>query len=100
MVGKISEAKPVLNLALDRIAKIDYDFSIDYMNIEFNGDEYYKNTIGVTVLNDEQCKEVVLEIDRSNAPYVITKPFHHSQEILEKRLRTAVKWGNGAIDDD
>lgn len=29
-------------------------------------------------------KEVVLKIDRSNAPYVLTKPFHNSQEIMER----------------
>ena len=84
LVGKISEAKPVLNLALDRIEKIDYDFSIDFMNIEFNGDDYYKNTIGVTVLNEAQIQEVVFKVDPSNAPYVLTKPFHHSQETVER----------------
>ena len=32
--------------------------------------------------------------------FQIDIPRYTSQEILEKRLRTAVKWGNGAIDDD
>ena len=32
--------------------------------------------------------------------FQIDIPRYSSQEILEKRLRTAVKWGNGAIDDD
>jgi predicted DNA-binding transcriptional regulator YafY len=38
----------------------------------------------VTVLNDLQLREVVFQLDRKNAPYVLTKPFHSSQEILEK----------------
>jgi len=84
LIGKISENKQVLNLALDRIVKLDYDFAIPYMDVNFNGDEYYKNTIGVTVLGDDQMMEVLLKIDRSNAPYVLTKPFHHSQEIVER----------------
>ena len=87
LVGKPNAKKnqPVVTLALDRIVSIDYDVNILYDDIGFNGDEYYKNTIGVTVLNDDQVQEVELKIDRSNAPYVLTKPFHHSQEIIEKR---------------
>ena len=27
---------------------------------------------------------IYLKIDSSNAPYVVTKPFHHSQEILQR----------------
>ncbi|MFK7776043.1 MAG: helix-turn-helix transcriptional regulator [Saprospiraceae bacterium] len=84
LVGKKNREKQLLTLALDRIEKIDFDLKTKYVQGKFDGDNYYKNTIGVTVLNDAQCKEVVLEIDRTNAPYVITKPFHHSQEILEK----------------
>ncbi len=84
LVGKKNRERQILTLALDRIEKIDFDLKTKYIQGRFNGDEYYKNTIGVTVLNDEQCKDVVLKIDRLNAPYVITKPFHHSQEILEK----------------
>ena len=84
LVGKKNREKQLLTLALDRIEGIDLDLKTKYVQGKFSGDDYYKNTIGVTVLNDEQCKEVVLEIDQSNAPYVITKPMHHSQEVLEK----------------
>src|SRR5690606_29212088 len=84
IVGRDHKAKNILTLALDRIIKIDFDFSIPCMEENFDGDEYYKNTIGVTVLNDYHLKEVLLKIDKENAPYVITKPFHHSQQVLEK----------------
>ena len=84
LVGKTSSKKPVITFALDRIISIDYDTTIPYLDENFNGDEYYKNTIGVTVLNEEHIQNIVLKVDRSNAPYVITKPFHHSQKIIEK----------------
>ena len=84
LVGKKSKHQPIQTLALDRIVKIDYELKIPYLKEDFNGDDYYKNTIGVTVLNKETPKEMVLKIDRSNAPYVLTKPFHHSQKILER----------------
>ncbi len=82
LVGKNHLQKQILTLALDRIIAIDYDLETSYINENFNGDEFYKNTIGVTVLNDTQLKEVILKIDRSNAPYIITKPLHHSQELI------------------
>ena len=86
LVGKPNAKKkqPIITLALDRIISIDFDTKIPYIKVSFNGDEYYKNTIGVTVLNNEQLQEITLKIDPKNAPYVITKPFHHSQKILEK----------------
>tara|TARA_B100000508_G_C11316506_1_gene207293 strand:- start:126 stop:548 length:423 start_codon:yes stop_codon:yes gene_type:complete len=76
--------KSIFTLALDRIVAIDYDTSMAYQDIGFNGDAYYKNTIGVTVLGEENIQTIVLKVDRSNAPYVLTKPFHHSQELLER----------------
>jgi len=51
---------------------------------DFNGDTYYENTIGVTVLNEEQLQEVIIKVDHKNAPYVLTKPFHSSQELMER----------------
>ncbi len=84
IVGNKSEREPTINLALDRIIRIDYDFSAPYLNIGFNGDDYYKHTIGVTVLNDDHLEDIRLKIDAWNAPYVITKPLHHSQQVVEK----------------
>lgn len=84
LIGKTSEKKPVATFALDRIEKVDYDLQIPYLDINFNGEEYYKNTIGVTVLAEEHVQEIHLKIDRSNAPYVLTKPLHHTQEIITR----------------
>ncbi len=84
VVGRRDEQATILTLALDRILTIDYDLSIEYEQNNFNADDYYRNTYGVTVLNDEQIKEVHLKVDAKNAPYVLTKPFHHSQQLIEK----------------
>lgn len=84
LIGKKHETKAILTLALDRIQSIDYALSITYSNDDFNGDDYYRNTIGVTVNKAEEPMEVVLRFNKMNAPYVLTKPFHHSQELLER----------------
>ncbi|MGB1041567.1 MAG: helix-turn-helix transcriptional regulator, partial [Flavobacteriales bacterium] len=84
LIGRNTKEQAIRNLALDRIVSIDYNLDIPYRNYDFDGEAYYKNTVGVTVLNDDSLKEIKLKINRANAPYVLTKPFHHSQEFVER----------------
>ena len=87
LVGKPHQRKTqsIVNLALDRILAIDFDTTLPFIEEAFDGDLYYQHTIGVTVLNDDQLQTVIFKLDSKNAPYVITKPFHQSQQILETR---------------
>lgn len=75
--------KAITTLALDRIAAIDYDTFLTYRNDDFNGDAYYKDVIGVTVSNT-RAERIQFRIDKHNAPYVITKPFHPSQRMIKE----------------
>ncbi|MGB0423456.1 MAG: helix-turn-helix transcriptional regulator [Flavobacteriales bacterium] len=84
VIGRKEGNTAILNLALDRIEAVEYDLSIAYTNQDFDGDTFYSNTIGVTVLNDSALHDVILRIDKKNAPYILTKPFHHSQELIER----------------
>lgn len=83
LVGKTKGNQPITNLALDRIEKIDYDFNIPFLEEEFNAEAYYKNIVGVTVNQGLYPMKIELWIDQMNAPYVITKPLHHSQRIIK-----------------
>ena len=83
LVGKTKGSQPIKNLALDRIEKIDYDFSIPFLEEEFNAEAYYKNIVGVTVNQGLYPMKIELWIDQMNAPYVITKPLHNSQRIIK-----------------
>ncbi|MFC4818334.1 helix-turn-helix transcriptional regulator [Flavobacterium sp. GCM10023249] len=82
LVGKKRPNLPVSNLALDRIMAIDYDFSLPYIQDNFNPEQYYKNVVGVTVNEGLRPVRIELWIDHINAPYVITKPIHHSQRLI------------------
>lgn len=86
IVGNPNTTKDkIQTLALDRILTIEYNLEIPYKKKEnFNSQDYYKNTIGVTVLNENQLYKVILKLNRENSPYVITKPLHQSQKIIEK----------------
>jgi predicted DNA-binding transcriptional regulator YafY len=72
------------NLALDRMEKIETDEKAEYIDKELDGDEYFKDIVGVTVSETMKPKNVVFFVDSSNAPYVKTKPFHKSQEIVSE----------------
>ncbi|QOG90210.1 WYL domain-containing protein [Flavobacterium columnare] len=84
VVGKKKGSQPISNLALDRIIKIDYDFSIPYLDYSFDADAYYKNVVGVTVNKGMQACVIQLWVDAYNAPYVITKPIHATQRIIQQ----------------
>jgi predicted DNA-binding transcriptional regulator YafY len=93
LIGKKNKQSDIMTLALDRIISIDYDTKIDYIDESFDGDRYYKNTIGVTVMDEKHVDRIVLEVDKLNAPYVITKPLHHSQRLIE-----TTKYGSAIIE--
>lgn len=83
LIGKGAKSRGIVNLALDRIISIDYDFTMPYVQVDFNADEFYKNVIGVTVNQGERVDNIKIWVAKHHAPYVETKPLHHSQ-IIEK----------------
>ncbi|HMJ71525.1 MAG TPA: WYL domain-containing protein [Cyclobacteriaceae bacterium] len=85
VLGRKSSKEPLVNLALDRIKGISVAQGVTYIeNPNFDADEYFKDVIGVTVNEGNRPQLVHLAIDRANAPYVITKPLHHTQKLVTK----------------
>jgi len=72
------------NLALDRMEHIEQEENGEYIERNLDGDEYFKDIVGVTVSETIKPRNVVFFVDASNAPYVKTKPFHKSQEIVSE----------------
>lgn len=72
------------NLALDRILEIHQEEKIQYFDTECDFDRYFGEVIGVTVSERQRPQNVIFKIKAKYAPYVITKPLHHSQVILEE----------------
>ncbi len=82
VVGITDYSKAIKTFALDRIQSIAYEVDIPYEKADFDPTTYYTNTYGVTVLSDKDIIDIEMKVDRINAPYVMTKPFHHSQEMI------------------
>jgi predicted DNA-binding transcriptional regulator YafY len=75
---------PLLTLALDRIQTVE-EHDEDYReNIEIDLATYYNDVLGVTKTPNQRDCEVVFWVDSKNAPYVITKPLHHTQKLLKE----------------
>jgi predicted DNA-binding transcriptional regulator YafY len=72
-----------ITLALDRMSKIVEVNTTDYIDHNIDGDSYYKDVVGVTVSNSKP-QRIEFWVDKHNAPYVITKPFHASQRIIKQ----------------
>ncbi len=85
---KTSNRSPQVNIfALDRILSVAVERTIPFKKcIDFDPAHYFDDTIGVTRLLGDKPRRVVVKIDRQQAPYVESKPFHKSQKV-EQRFR-------------
>lgn len=84
LLVKPKKSKTLLTLALDRIvdfyelANEEFDETV---NIDF--DHYFDNAIGVTKAINEREQLVIFQVSTKLAPYVVTKPLHTSQKLIE-----------------
>jgi predicted DNA-binding transcriptional regulator YafY len=84
-VGVKGKSTPVLTLALDRIQALEVIEEPVYIaNEKYNAAEFYKDVIGVSVSENLRPSNVRILVDHTNAPYVETKPLHHSQQVVER----------------
>ena len=54
--------------------------------MDFDPEHFFDDTIGVTKQISDKARRVVIKVDRQQAPYVESKPFHKSQKV-EQRFR-------------
>ncbi len=84
LLAKSRKDKVLNTLALDRMVEF-YELAnepfVDETEIDFNN--YYNNVIGVTKSVKEREQRVVFKVNKKLAPYVITKPIHFTQKVLE-----------------
>ncbi len=75
----------LMTLALDRIQSIEERDEPYRENTTIDLATYYNDCIGVTKSPGQRDSEVVFWIDNDNAPYIITKPLHHTQKLLAEK---------------
>ena len=85
---KSTNRSPQVNIfALDRIHSVKPDKDQPFMKcVDFDPEHFFDDTIGVTKQISDKARRVVIKVDRQQAPYVESKPFHKSQKV-EQRFR-------------
>lgn len=84
-----SHGNYLTNKALDRIVKFSRANTTFIPNTEVDFNEYFKDVVGVTIPEDHpEVESVVLRFDAARFPYVVNKPIHHSQIVLDEAEHT------------
>lgn len=85
LVGKKKGANQLFNLALDRIENVETNESGEYEeNTMVNFDTFYSDVIGVTKDLYDRASNICFTASRKHVPYILTKPLHHSQQLVER----------------
>lgn len=84
LFGSRAGDRKIFNLALDRIVDFHVCPDIPYKdNPEFT-DDYFDDVVGVTKHPRLKKAHIVIWAHNSQASYILTKPIHASQRLLEK----------------
>ncbi|NDW08874.1 YafY family protein [Dysgonomonas sp. 520] len=76
----------LINLALDRIHNIEIAEKERFVeNDLFDPETFFEDMVGVTKNVGMKTETVRFWVDKQNAPYVQTKPFHKSQKVVAER---------------
>ncbi|WP_316839207.1 WYL domain-containing protein [Pedobacter gandavensis] len=85
VIVKARKGTQLLTLALDRIIEfqeLPNEPYVEYKGVDF--DRYFDDLLGVTKSEKDRPHKVILKINKQNAPYILTKPLHHSQQVLKE----------------
>lgn len=85
LIAKPKKIKYLTTLALDRIVEFQELPNEKFVaNAGVDFDRYFDDLLGVTKNESDRAHKVVLHVNKYNAPYVLTKPLHHSQQVLKE----------------
>lgn len=82
--GVRKKGKLLQNLALDRILEIEVMPQEEYVkNTFFDPNTFFNDLVGVTKNSGSKAEKVGFKVSAADAPYIVTKPIHHSQRVVE-----------------
>lgn len=77
------EKSKVITFGLDRIKKLKLTKENYFKPIDFNADNYFKHSIGITS-NENQPEEIHFKIDKVGSKYIDSQPLHSSQRLIKE----------------
>ena len=83
LLGREEGQERITIYGLERIVSI-YSSNVPFIeNTQYDFSEYFEDVIGVSFTN-RLPEKIILWIDKTQAPYVETKPIHGSQRMMNK----------------
>lgn len=70
-------------LGLERILNIEPSIRPFRPNTDIDLEAYHRDVVGITRSPEDQPQRVLLEFSAQRAPYILTKPLHHSQRLAQ-----------------
>jgi predicted DNA-binding transcriptional regulator YafY len=83
LISYSMEKGKVITFGLDRISEFETTEEYFIEKIDFNQDNYFKHSIGITSF-DEKPEIIVFKIDKIGGKYLESQPIHSSQKVLKK----------------
>ena len=88
LLGKVKGVNALRIMALDRIESVEKAYGETYETLpDFHPDTFFDDVIGVTKSLQDKPTEVIFTIFGEQSQYVLTKPFHSSQRIIERHRK-------------
>ena len=87
LVGKgptVSEKLPIVVVPLDRIDNYKILENEKFSPLKGDVEAYFKDMVGVSPKFGESCQHIVLKAYHPADSYIVTKPIHHSQRVVER----------------
>lgn len=88
LFGRNDATAQVTVIALDRIRGMEPVPDITYIATDINFEHYFDNIVGVTIPDDPTVVAVVFRATEQRFPYIISKPLHPSQRVVDRQQRT------------
>ena len=83
--GVRGNGRVLQNLALDRIQSLEVLPQEHYIkNTFFDPNTFFDDLVGVTKNSGSVAEKVGFKVAAAEAPYIITKPIHRSQQLVER----------------
>lgn len=88
LLGKVKGKQDLRIMALDQIESIGMTYGETFEHLpDFHPDTFFDDVIGVTKSLRDKPSEILFKIIGEQAQYVLTKPLHSSQRIVERHKK-------------
>ena len=88
LVGKepaVSDVLPIVVVPLDRIDDYKILENEKFSPIKSDVEAYFKDIVGVSPKFGESCQHIMFKAYHPADSYIMTKPIHHSQRVVERQ---------------